>query len=199
MDFFTNQESLLILLTQYGSILLFFLLLLGIVGLPIPDETLMILAGVLMSQGDLPIASTLIAAYAGSLCGITLSYILGKTAGAYLLHKYQTWIGITEEHLELVRRYGKWALFFGYFIPGVRHISGLSFGIAEGSYKQFALFAYSGAFLWTSLCLSIGYFFSPYAIALVESIELTLTQFLLLLGTFVLIYFLYLFLKPKNQ
>jgi membrane protein DedA with SNARE-associated domain len=47
----------------------------------------------------------------------------------------------------------------GYFIPGVRHFTGFSSGMATLPFHHFALFAYSGALLWVTSFLTIGYFF----------------------------------------
>lgn len=153
-------------LVEYGSIALFFLLALGIVALPIPDETLMVISGVLIHQGILNPIPTLIAAYTGSMCGITISYFLGRTAGHYLIKNYGKWIGINDENMKKAHDWyeylGKWTLTFGYFIPGVRHVTGIFAGISDLEYPKFALFAYSGAFVWASVFLSIGYYFGPY-------------------------------------
>lgn len=159
-------------LNQYGSLALFGLLALGVLALPIPDETLLIAAGVLISKGKLDILPTLLASYAGSMTGITLSYLIGRTAGSYLVHKYGRWIGITETHYQKVhqwfRRFGKWLLLFGYFIAGVRHLTGYAAGTSELDYRQFAIFAYTGAIVWASLFLSLGYFFGNKVMSYLE-------------------------------
>ena len=67
-------------LTKYGSFALFLMLSLGILALPIPEETLMVIAGVLMHKGQLNIPLTVLFSYAGTICGITMSYALGRTA-----------------------------------------------------------------------------------------------------------------------
>ncbi len=160
------HDTFAILLLDYGSIALFFLLALGIVALPIPDETLMVISGVLIHQGHLYALPTIIAAYLGSMCGMTLSYILGRTAGHFIVKRYGKWIGINDQNLQKAHDWyeylGKWTLTFGYFIPGVRHITGIFAGMTELEYSKFALFAYTGAFLWATVFLSIGYFFGPY-------------------------------------
>jgi len=52
-------------------------LILGIVGLPVPDETLLVFCGYLISTGKLGMTETYFAALAGSCCGITVSYFIG--------------------------------------------------------------------------------------------------------------------------
>jgi membrane protein DedA with SNARE-associated domain len=184
MDFLLNNDMLSHWLIQYGSIALFLLLVSGIIILPIPEETLMILAGVLMSNGKLSIPSTIIAAYAGSICGISVSYILGYTAGHYLISRYGGWIGIKEKQLQQVHnwfeRLGKWALMIGYFIPGVRHFTGFVSGMSYMDFKQFALFAYSGAIIWVSIFLSLGYFFGNFAFSILDGFEIDIDERLMI-------------------
>lgn len=151
-------------LNQYGSLAIFVLLALGILALPVPEESLMVFAGFLMARGDLSVVPTVFAAIGGALCGITMSYLIGLTAGTFLVRKFGRWVGITDVRLERVHlwfeRIGKWALFIGYFILGVRHLTGYVAGTVRLEYREFALFAYTGGILWASLFLSIGYFFS---------------------------------------
>lgn len=195
MNCLLENEILSNWLLQYGSIALFILLTVGIVILPVPEETLMVVAGILMKNGNLNIITTVLAAYIGSICGITISYLLGRTVGHYLINKYGGWIGATPSRLERIHqwfeRFGKWTLSFGYFIPGVRHFTGFVSGLTELDYKQFALFAYTGALLWVSTFLSIGYFFSHYCLACFEALEIELFEIMVFCLIFVILYLLY--------
>ena len=73
------------LVARYGYFAIFCLLMLGIVGPLIPDETILVFAGLLARQGKLDYAAVLAAGYAGSLCGITVSYLLGRNGLFYLI------------------------------------------------------------------------------------------------------------------
>lgn len=149
------------IILQHGGLALFVLLALGIVGLPIPDETLLISAGYLIAHNKLTLTPTLIGAYLGSICGISLSFLIGRLAGNWLIKKYGFWIGITPKRAERAhrwfQRFGVWTLPIGYFIPGVRHLTGYIAGTLETDFKKFALFAYSGAIIWVSTFIIIGY------------------------------------------
>jgi membrane protein DedA with SNARE-associated domain len=198
MDYLPEKEALTYWLINYGGFALFGLLALGIIALPVPEETLMVVAGILIDNGQLHIIPTFIAAYAGSVCGITVSYLLGKTAGHYFLEKYGSWVGMTPEKYQKVHnwfeRYGKWSLLYGYFIPGVRHFTGFSAGMAELEYKHFAIFAYTGALIWVTTFLSIGYIFGNYWLKLFEEIEISSDR---LIFSFLLIALSYLIIKYK--
>lgn len=149
-------------LAHYGYFAIFGLLMLGIVGPWIPDETILVLSGIAVHRGQLQLHTTIWVAFAGSLCGITLSYTLGRTGAIYALEKFEPlhrWIG---RHLpqveEWFQRYGKWTLFFGYFIAGVRHFTALTAGISKVKVRTFALYAYPGGFVWVVCFVAIGYY-----------------------------------------
>lgn len=150
------------LLAQYGYGAIFGLLVLGIVGIPVPDETLLVLTGYLISQGRLNPFLAFAAAFGGSACGITISYYLGRTLGHRFVTKYGKWFHITHERVERVHRWfhklGHWLLAFGYFIPGVRHLTAFVAGMTELEFPGFALFAYPGGAVWVVSFLALGYY-----------------------------------------
>lgn len=200
MDCLINNDTLAHMLLEYGSIVLFILLMLGIVALPIPEETLLVFAGALMAQGILHPPSTIIAASTGSLCGITVSYLLGLTGGHYLVHKYGKWVGITTERLNQAKawfeRFGKWSLFIGYFIPGVRHFTGFTAGTTKLEYHHFSLFAYSGGIVWITTFLSIGYFFGDICFAFIEEIDF---KTVMIIGTATMAVLIYAIWRSKRN
>lgn len=202
MDILLDNELLSNWLIQYGSIALFFLLVAGIIILPVPEETLMVVAGVLMSKGNLNIPFTMIAAYAGAICGITVSYLLGRTAGHYLIAKYGSWVGLTHERLDQVhhwfQRFGKWTLLIGYFIPGVRHFTGFASGMTFLDFRKFGLFAYSGAIIWVSTFLSIGYYFGNYCCEVLEKLDIEMSEIIIFIIAIFLLYVLFLKFKSFN-
>lgn len=154
-------DSLGNLIAQYGYAAIFVLLVLGIVGLPVPDETLLTFTGYLVFRGQLKLVPAFLAALLGSGCGITVSYVLGRTFGSRLLHRYGRYIHLTEERIAYAHnwfeRLGRWTLTIGYFIPGVRHFTAYAAGMSELEPHVFAVFAYSGALLWVSTFLTLGY------------------------------------------
>ena len=156
------EQQVLAWITQYGYLAIFLLLIFGIVGLPVPDETLLTFSGYLIYKGNFALPWAFGAALAGSISGISVSYWLGRTFGIQLIHRYGRYLRITEEHVHKAHswfdRVGHWGLTFGYFIPGVRHFTAYAAGMSEVAPHQFAVFAYSGAFLWVSTFLSLGYF-----------------------------------------
>jgi len=153
------ERHLFDLLVRYGATMLFFAQMLGIFGLPIPDELLLTVAGVLVRRGSLDGPATFSAAVAGCMTGITLSYLLGRFVGfcvleripgvhADAIHRTQAWF----------RRFGRWLVAFGYFVPGVRHVTAIAAGSAPLEFDAFASAAYPGAALWSITFLAVGYY-----------------------------------------
>lgn len=161
--FLSTLDHFLPWLNHYGSIVIFVWFALGIFALPIPEESLLLVLGILMAKGQLQATSTFFAAYAGSCCGITGSYGLGRATGHYLSQSWGRYIGLSEKRYQAAHvwfeRFGKWALVIGYFIPGVRHLTGYMAGALKLPFRHFAVFAYLGAFFWVNLFVSIGYLF----------------------------------------
>ncbi len=148
-------------LIQYGYGGLFVLLAAGIVGLPVPDETLLTFAGYLAATGRWQLWPAAATSLTGIACGMTVNYGLGRTLGTRLVERFGGVIHVSAGQLDRVRRWfgraGRWALVFGYFVPGVRHLTPLVAGSAKLRFAQFAPFAYAGALLWSATFLTVGY------------------------------------------
>ncbi|MGE5353243.1 MAG: DedA family protein [Acidobacteriota bacterium] len=157
------METINYWIQHYGYGGIYMLLMLGIVGVPVPDETLLALSGFLAFKGELSLIPAFLSGFLGSITGITISYFIGRGFGRVFLEKYGHYIHLTKERLEKAREWfkkiGKWALLFGYFIPGVRHVISLLAGSTKMNYPEFAIYTYVGGFIWASTFISIGYFF----------------------------------------
>ena len=157
-----SAQTILSWITQYGYIGLFCLLMFGIVGVPVPDELIMTGAGYLIFKGYLHPVPTVVVAFTGSACGISLSYTIGRVGGTRLIGRYGHLVHVTPDKLRSIRawfeRFGKWTLTFGYFITGFRHLVAIVAGTVKLEIPAFALFAYAGALLWSVTFISLGYF-----------------------------------------
>ena len=144
----------------YGA--LYLLLALGVAGLPIPDETLLVFTGYLIFRGKLHPVGAFLAAVAGAWTGISVSYLLGRTLGVGAVHRYGRYIHLTETRLAKVHRWferiGHWMLVVGYYIIGVRHFTAIVAGMSKLEYPTFIAYAWTGGALWVATFLTLGYF-----------------------------------------
>ena len=146
----------------YGYAAIFALLMAGIIGLPIPDETLLVFCGYLIWRGEMNPVPAFFSALAGAWCGISVSYAIGRTLGVGVVHRFGNYPHITEKQLAAVHRWfdriGHWALFVGYYIAGVRHFTAIVAGTSGIGFGPFARYAWSGGLVWVSTFLTLGYF-----------------------------------------
>lgn len=153
-------ESLLEYVLQYGYISLFALLMLGIVGLPVPDEVLLTFAGFLVSEQKLNLALTLCVSFLGSITGMSVSFIIGRRLGLPFLEKYGKRFYMTPKRLKKMewwfQRFGKFTVVVGYFVPGLRHVTAYSAAISRWPFRLFAMYAALGGIIWVIVFVVLG-------------------------------------------
>jgi len=149
-------------IANYGYAAIYVLLVLGIVGLPVPDETLLTLTGYLIFRGTLNFVPGYTWAFLGTVSGITISYCIGRIGGSRFIHRFGSKLHIRPESVDRIHswfsRWGHWTLTVGYFVPGVRHVIAVVAGSSGLEYRTFALFAYAGALVWTAVFMCAGYY-----------------------------------------
>lgn len=183
--------------TQYGYVGLYLILGMSILGVPIPDETFMVFIGFLTYEGKLNPFLAVLSAASGSISGITVTYFLGRLFGQKVMHHLKKHAGSErlEKAFNWYQRHGGKLLTIGYFIPGVRHLSGYIAGLTRLSYKSFAFFAYFGAVIWVSIWVMLGRLLGSRWETLLPIIH----RYALILGVIVTILFLAFYLLYKNH
>ncbi|MCD9025246.1 bifunctional DedA family/phosphatase PAP2 family protein [Cohnella silvisoli] len=195
MGFFTN------LLEQYGYWVLFLALMLELIALPLPGEFIMTYAGLIVFEGNLNWFLCIVVAGSGACLGMTISYCIGYRLGYPFFEKYGSRVHFGPERLNSVsrwfQRYGNKMLLIAYFIPGVRHLTGIFSGTTRLSYRKYAVYAYSGAFIWVTLFISFGKLLGPEW----ERYHHTINRYMIILGILSAIIYLciYLFRKYKAR
>src|SRR5262245_35325046 len=153
-------------ISDYGYFGIFFLLIFGIIGLPIPDEWLLVLSGYLAFKEVLGLFPTLVIAAIGSACGLTVSYLLGRSSSDFVVRKYGRWLCIDDQKIQRAQQWfqnlGRWVLVVGPFIPGVRNLMGYIAGAARLRLPVFMRFAYLGALISSSTFVTFGYLVGPH-------------------------------------
>ncbi|WP_103105750.1 DedA family protein [Brevibacillus reuszeri] len=153
---------LMSIIEQYGYFAIFFLLWLGIVGLPIPDELVVATGGFLASIGLLNPYYSFLAGYLGVASGLTIGFLLGKYFGRPILR----WLSKSEKMRHAVDRstvmlekYGTTALCISYLFPVVRHVVPYLVALGGMSYRRYALLSYPIGLVWTTAFYFLGYVF----------------------------------------
>ena len=158
LDFLRN------VIVQYGYWAVGGALLLENAGIPVPGETILLLASFLaFSEHDLQLSGIIVVATICATLGDNLGFALGYYGGRRLLQRYQSFFRIEKPVVErgerLFARYGSLTIFFARFVFGMRIIAGPLAGVLRMPWKRFLLFNFLGAALWVSVISSVGYFF----------------------------------------
>ncbi|MEB2301719.1 DedA family protein [Lysinibacillus xylanilyticus] len=176
-------QDLISYIEQYGYFALFFSLWLGIVGMPLPDEMIVMSGGFLSSLGKMSVLKAFVLTYLGAVSGLSLGFILGKVFGHKILDKLvkKNKAKYLLQSKELIDRYGHFALVISYFIPIVRHILPYLVGMNNMSFKKYALYYYTAGFVWTLIYFTLGLFFGKH----IENISMLATKYGIYFGAFV--------------
>ncbi|WP_088224837.1 VTT domain-containing protein [Desulfosporosinus sp. FKB] len=192
-----SSALLIHIVTQYGYLGLFIILLVSILGLPLPDEFLLTFIGFMSFSGQLNPILAIISSAIGSITGITIAYFLGRFFEAKVLAYLRKHAGSQrlEKVLNWYHQHGGKLLTAGYFIPGVRHLSGYIAGLSRLSYRDFALYSYLGAFAWTSVFILLGRTLGSQWNTILPIIH----RYSILLGVIAAVLFIIFYLLYKNH
>ena len=139
-------------------------LLLENAGIPVPGETILLLASfVAYSEHDLRLPWIIAVGTIAATLGDNLGFALGNYGGRRLLARYQSIFRIQKSTIQqgerLFARYGPTTVFFARFVFGMRIITGPLAGVLRMPWKRFVVFNFFGAAVWVSGISSVGYFF----------------------------------------
>ncbi len=148
-------------LSVYGPYAVFFLLMLSGLGLPVGEDLVIIPAGMLVGNGELPFWPTLIAAYLGVVCSDCLWFTICHRYGSHLLHfRWFKRIIHPRRLLEAkhqVEQRGVWVIVMARFIPASRTPTITIAGMLHLPFWQFFLATASCVTVSASLQLGLGY------------------------------------------
>ena len=149
------------LIQHWGYIAIFGVVILGNMGLPIPEETILILAGYLVWEGQLRLPIVLAIGFVSAVLGDNLGYWFGRELGRRAIERYGHWVFVTPARVDatqrVVARYGPMAVFVGRFVPGLRFLIGPVAGITGLRPLPFIVANVLGALLYVPAAVGVGY------------------------------------------
>lgn len=151
-------------LTRYGYWTVAATLLLENAGLPLPGETILLLASFFAySQHNLRLSYIILVGVCAATIGDNLGFVIGHYGGRALLQRYGRTLRIREAAIrrgeDLFARYGAATIFVARFIAGMRVIAGPLAGVLRMDWRKFAIFNFLGAALWVTVIATVGYLF----------------------------------------
>lgn len=151
------------LVEDYGSLVVFFGVMLGCSGIPFPSAAILIAAGVLIQQGHLQLGFVISFGILGAVIGNQIGYWAGHKGGRAFVLKWGRYAKITPERLEqverLLARYGGKAVFASRFFSVTRVFGALVAGTSRMRFSTFLLSSVLSGVVWTTAVVVVGYFF----------------------------------------
>ena len=149
------------LLAHWGYLALFLLVILGNIGLPVPEETILVLAGYMCWRGELHLPVVLVIGIVSAVGGDNIGYWLGHRFGRNALERHASWLlghpGRLAMMQDFVSRRGVLAVFIARFVPGLRFMAGPLAGALGMPFTQFFAANMLGALCYVPLVVGLGY------------------------------------------
>lgn len=146
-------------------------------GIPVPGETILLLASFLaFSQHELQLPWIIVVGTIAATLGDNIGFALGYYGGRPVLERYRTAFRIQDATLargeELFARYGTVTIFFARFVFGMRIIAGPLAGVLRMPWRKFTVFNFLGAAVWVTVISGAGYLFGQHLSRLERDIRL---------------------------
>src|ERR671933_2150331 len=156
------MTHLLSLIGHYGYLVVFFGVMLESTGVPLPGETILLAAGVMVQRGHLDLGYTIAFGIAGAVVGDQIGYWVGRKGGRPFVLRWGRYVFITPERLSRAEafftRHGGKAVFLARFISGLRVFGALVAGMSRMRWGTFFLYNALGGATWATAVVLAGYF-----------------------------------------
>jgi membrane protein DedA with SNARE-associated domain/putative flippase GtrA len=165
------MDRVLSLTEHYGYLVVLFGVMLESTGVPLPGETILLAAGVLVQRGHLDLDDTIAFGILGAVVGDQIGYWVGREGGRPFVLRWGRYVFITPERLgraeAFFARHGGKAVFLARFFSGLRIFGALVAGISRMRWGTFLIYNALGGALWATAVVLVGYFLGS-SIGLVE-------------------------------
>ena len=165
MDFLHSSLQLIEhYMLVYGYWAVFFGVMLENAGVPVPGETILLIAGYFASTGQFNIALVVIIAASGAIVGDNIGFAIGHHFGRGFLLRVGRFFFLTPKRLEHMENYfeshGNKTILVARFITGLRVFAALLAGASRKMpWRVFVVYNMAGAILWSVVITTLGYLF----------------------------------------
>jgi membrane protein DedA with SNARE-associated domain/membrane-associated phospholipid phosphatase len=165
------MDRVLSLIEHYGYLVILFGVMLESTGVPLPGETILISAGILVQRGTLDLGDVIFFGILGAVVGDQIGYWIGREGGRPFILRWGRYVFITPERLARAEaffaRHGGKAVFLARFFSGLRVFGALVAGMSRMRWGSFILYNALGGAVWATGVVLVGYFLGS-SIGLVE-------------------------------
>jgi membrane-associated protein len=132
-----------------------------LVGFFLPGDSLLVTAGLFAARGELDIVLLNVLLIVAAITGDATGYYIGAKAGHALYNRPQTRL-FRKDYLlktkEFYEKYGGITIVLARFMPFARTFAPVVAGIAEMTYRRFAVFNITGGIGWVASMTLVGFY-----------------------------------------
>jgi membrane protein DedA with SNARE-associated domain len=143
------------ILATWGYVAVFAFVGIETIGIPVPGETMLILAAVYAGSGHLQIELVIAVAALGGILGDNIGYAIGRTGGRELALNFGHYIHVGPDRLAGAERFfekhGSKTVFFGRFVALLRILTPFLAGVNRMHWPTFLVYNAAGAICWAVL------------------------------------------------
>ncbi|TAN07638.1 MAG: sulfurtransferase [Rhodanobacteraceae bacterium] len=157
--------QLIVLIAQYGLLLVFVAVVVEQAGVPLPAYPVLVLAGALAASGKISWMGVVLVATAGALLADLAWYWAGHRYGTRMMRTLcrislspDSCVHRSELHFE---RWRGRSLLVAKFVPGLSMVAPPLMGALGLRLRRFVLLDAAGALLWVVTAVILGYVFAP--------------------------------------
>jgi membrane protein DedA with SNARE-associated domain len=148
-------------LSTWGYLGVFVFVFVGNLGIPVPEETVLLVAGFLAGRNDLDLRTLYVVGIGSAVAGDCCGFLFGRTGGQRLLERLAERFEFVRSRYERLqvffKTHGSKAVFMARFIAGARFLAGPMAGAAGMRFWRFLGWNLMGAVIWCSLVITVGY------------------------------------------
>ena len=153
--------SLRAIIAAWGYLAIFAFVVVGNLGVPVPENSVLWIAGYFVWRGRLSLPLVLLVGIVAAVAGDNLGYWLGRRYGQPAAERYGRTIRLTPHRLDrmqgFIQRYGAFGVFIARFVTGLRFMAGPLAGGLGLSPPTFFLANVLGALCYVPTMVGAGY------------------------------------------
>ena len=164
MEFLHNSLQLIEhYMLMYGYWAVFFGVMLENAGVPLPGETILLIAGYFAATGEFHLPLVMLIAATGAVVGDNISFAIGHHYGRGVLLRFGRFVFLTPKRVRSMEQYfenhGNKTILVARFITGLRVFAALFAGASKMPWRVFVVYNVAGAILWSVVISLLGYLF----------------------------------------
>jgi len=156
-----NPAQMTECITAAGYTGIFICIFVGNVGIPVPEETVLLAAGFLTARDILDFRVVVLVSIVSAVVGDNFGYLAGRIGGRRLLDRLASGFEFVRRRFERFKvffhQHGNKTVFFARFIAGLRFMAGPMAGSAGMPFWHFFGWNVLGAVVWCTTMVLIGH------------------------------------------